>query len=305
MNKFLIFIFIIFVSFTTRAQELNARVTVVSSRVANTVNKNTFVTLQTAVANFLNNRKWTKDVFEAKEKIDCNFLINLESTDQPNVYNGFLTIQAARPVFNTDYQSPIINFKDESVSFKYIEYQQLDFNENRVTGNDALASNLTALLAYYANVILAFDYDSFSLHGGDPYFQKAQNIINNAPEARGVSGWKAFDGIRNRYWLIENTLNPRYEVMHQMYYEYYRQGLDQLYSDDTKARIALLDVVNKIEKFNLDNSNTMINQFFLQGKATEFIKIFSKATPPDKSRVVEVLAKYDISNASLYREQLK
>lgn len=290
---------------SAKAQELNARVTVVSSRVNNTVNKNTFTTLQTAIVNFINNRKWTKDAFEPNERIDCNFLLNLESTDEQNVYNGFLTIQAARPIFNTDYQSPIINFKDDNVSFKYVEYQQLDFNENRVSGNDAQASNLTAILAYYVDLILAFDYDSYSLNGGQPYFQKAQNIINSAPEGRGITGWKAFDGVRNRYWLVENALNPRYTAIHDIYYNYYRLGLDQLYTDENKGRTALLNVVNQIEKFNTENANTMINQFFLQGKATEFIKIFSKASPPDKSRVAETLAKYDISNASKYREELK
>ena len=287
------------------AQELNSRVTVVSTRVNNLVNKNAFNTLQTALTNFINNRKWTSDAFDPSERIDCNFLLNLESTDQTNVYTASLTIQAARPVFNTSYKSPIINFKDDNVIFKYVEFQQLEFNDNRVTGNDPLISNLTAVFAYYVDLILAFDYDSFSLHGGDPYFLKAQNIVNNAPDGRGISGWKAFDGIRNRYWLVENTTNPRYGIIHDIYYNYYRLGLDQLYSDESKARTEMLNVVNLVEKFNTDNPNTMINQFFLQSKAAEFVNVFKKATPPEKSRVLEVLPKYDIANATKYQEGLK
>ncbi len=289
----------------THAQELNSRVTVVSNRVNNTVNRNTFNTLQNALTTFINNRKWTSDPFEPNERIDCQFLLNLESTDQPNIYTASLTIQAARPVFNTSYKSPIINFKDDNVIFKYIEFQQLEYNENRITGNDPLISNLTAVMAYYVNLILAFDYDSFSLRGGDPYFLKAQNIVNNSPDGRGISGWKAFDGIRNRYWLVENTTNPRYSVIHDIYYNYYRLGLDQLYTDEAKARTELLNVVNLIDRFNTEAPNTMVNQFFLQSKASEFVNVFKKAAPAEKSRVLEILPKYDVANATKYREGLK
>jgi hypothetical protein len=288
-----------------QGQELNARVTINSSRVGNTVNRNTFVTLQTAIINFLNNRKWTQDAFSANEKIDCNFLFNLEQAGDPNVYNATLSIQAARPVFNTSYLSPIINFQDDNVSFKYIEFQQLEFNENRVSGSDPLISNLTAVLAYYAYMILGFDYDSFSPKGGDAFFTKAQNIVLNAPDGRNISGWKAFDGIRNRYWLVENMQNERYNVIHDIYYNYYRNGMDKLFSDEKTARTELLNVLNQLTAFNAENPNTMINQFFFQGKSTEWIKVFSKAAPPEKARARELLAKLDLTNASKYKEELK
>ena len=301
--KFLILFLVVVQS--AQAQELNARVTVVTTRVGNNVSRNTFNTLQTALNNFLNNRKWTNEGYQANEKIDCNFLLNLESTDDQNVYKGSLSIQAARPVFNTSYLSPIINFKDDDIAFKYIEFQQLDFNENRVTGTDALVSNLTAIFGYYANVIIGFDYASFSPHGGDPYFLKAQNIVNNAPDGRYVSGWKAFDGIRNRYWLMENMSNSRYTIMHDVYYNYYRLGLDKLYEDDSKARAEMMNVLNLLDNFNKDNPNTMVNQFFFQGKFTELINIFSKASPADKSHALELLVKLDLTNANKYQEQLK
>lgn len=305
MRRLYIAIICLFLFGTTYAQEFSAGVTVVASRVNNTVNRNTFNTLQTALNNFLNNRKWTTDVFDPSEKIVCNFLLNVESTEQPNVYKAFLNIQAARPVFNTSYQSPIVNFKDDNVEFKYIEFQQLEYNENRIAGNDPLISNLTAVFAYYINIILALDYNSFSLHGGDAYFLRAQNIVNNAPQGAAIVGWKAFDGLRNRYWLMENALNPRYKMIHDIYYNYYRLGLDQMYQDEAKARTEMLNVINLIEKFNTESPNTMINAFFLQGKATEIIKIFSKASPPEKARVREIMAKYDITNASRYNDELK
>lgn len=305
MTKIRLLILFLALAQSSMSQELNARVTVVTTRVGNNVSRNVFNTLQTALNNFLNNRKWTNENYQAVEKIDCNFLLNLESTDDQNVYKGSLTIQAARPVFNTSYVSPIINFKDDDVAFKYVEFQQLDFNENRVTGTDALVSNLTAIFGYYANVILGFDYASFSPHGGDPYFQKAQNIVNNAPDGRYVSGWKAFDGIRNRYWLMENMSNTRYTIMHDVYYNYYRLGLDKLYDDENKARTEMLNVLNLLDNFNKDNPNTMINQFFFQGKFTELINIFLKAVPQDKSRALELLTKLDLTNANKYQEQLK
>jgi hypothetical protein len=305
MSKIFLFICLTLVLSFPQAQELNARVTVVANRVGNTVNRNTFITLQTALNNFLNNRKWSNEVYAANEKIDCNFLLNLEQTSEANVYAASLTVQAARPVFNSSYVSPMINFKDDNVLFKYVEFQILEFNENRVSGSDALTSNLTAVLAYYAHLILAFDNLSFAPKGGDLHFQKAQNIVNNAPDGRGISGWKAFDGIRNRYWLVENMLNSRYNIMHDVYYNYYRLGMDKMYEDENAARTELLNVLNLLNNFNSENPNTMINQFFFQGKSTELIKVFLKAKPLDKARATELLQKLDINNAGNYKEQLK
>ena len=299
-----LFVLLLIANFAN-AQELNARVTVNSSRVGTTVSRNVFQTLQTALNTFINNRKWTKDVFTVNEKIDCSFLLNLQPTNDANVYTASLTIQAARPVFNSTYLAPIINFQDEDIIFKYVEFQQLEFNENRVAGTDPLTSNLTAVFAYYANMILAFDYASFSQRGGDAYFLKAQNIVNNAPESRGISGWKAFDGIRNRYWLVENMVNSRYAIIHDVYYSYYRKGFDKMYEDETAARQEMLNVLNLLSSFNADNPNTMINQFFFQGKANELIKIFAKAPQQDKARAADLLQKIDITNATRYKEELK
>lgn len=305
MNKVLTLFFALCFSTNTHAQELRGKVTVVANRIGNTVNRSTFLTLQTALNNFINNRKWSAETYGPNEKIDCNFLLNLEQTSEPNVYAASLTIQAARPVFNTSYLSPIINFKDDNIIFKYVEFQILEFNDNRVSGSDALVSNLTAVMAYYANLILAFDNLSFSPKGGDPYFQKAQNIINNAPDGRGITGWKAFDGIRNRYWLVENMVNARYNMIHDVYYNYYRLGMDKMYEDENAARTEILNVLNLLSNFNNDNPNTMINQFFFQGKSAELIKIFSKSKPADKARALELLQKLDLTNANTYKDQLK
>ena len=305
MRKIIFLLVSLLVYASLQAQELQGKVSVVSNRIGNSVNQNVFRTLQTALNNFVNNRKWTADNFLPNERIECNFLLNLEPTNDLNVYNASLTVQAARPAFNSTYLSPIINFQDENISFKYLEFQQLDFNENRVSGTDAQASNLTAVFAYYINMILGFDYDSFSLRGGEPFFQKAQNIVNNAPDGRNISGWKSFDGTRNRYWLVENMLNVRYAIMHDIYYNYYRNGMDKLYEDENAARSEILNALNLINNFVTDNPNKMISQFFFQGKSLELIKLFSRAPQQDKGRASELLQKLDLTNSSKYKDELK
>jgi hypothetical protein len=305
MRKIFLSLIFIITIVKVNAQELNARVTVSATQIGNNVNKSTFLTLQNALNNFLNSRKWTKEVYGANEKIDCTFFLNLTPTEDANVYDGSVTIQAARPVFNSTYLSPIINFKDDELIFKYVEFQQLEFNENRVSGSDAQISNLTAIFAYYANMIIGFDNESFAIRGGQNAFLKAQNIVNNAPDGRGIKGWKAFDGLRNRYWLVDNMLNSKFAVINDIYYSYYRLGLDRFYEDENSARQEMLNVLNLLAVFNNDNPNTMINQFFFQGKSNEFIKIFSKALPQDKARAAELLARLDITNANNYKEGLK
>lgn len=306
MNKVFILIILIFGFLVkSHAQELRARVSVSSSRVSGNVDKNSFQTLQTALNNFVNDRKWSNDKFTPQERIECSFLLNLESTADANVYKASLTIQSGRPVFNSSYISPVINFQDNDVVFKYADFQQLEFNENRVSGTDPLVSNLTAVFAYWINMILGFDYDSFSPRGGNVYFQKAQNIINNAPDGRTITGWKAFDGTRNRYWLAENLLNSRYNIIHDVVYNYYRNGMDKLYDQEAIARTQILNALNLLNTFNSDNPNTMILQFFFQGKTQELIRIFSKAAPQDKSRALDFLQRLDVSSATEYQNQLK
>ena len=305
MNKIFLFFLIGLFTSTLHAQELRARVSVVSNRVANNVDKKAFQTLQTALNDFVNNRKWSSDTYSANEKIDCSLLLNLESTGDPDVYKASLTIQSGRPAFNSSYVSPVINYQDNDIIFKYLEFQQLEFNDTRVSGTDALVSNLTAVFAYWINTILGFDYDSFSPRGGNIYFQKAQNIINNAPEGRNISGWKAFDGTRNRYWLTENLLNSKYTIFHDAIYDYYRLGMDKLYDQEATARTQILNVLSLLNTFNIQNANTMILQFFFQAKTQELIQIFSKANPADKAKALDFLKRLDVSSATKYEDQLK
>jgi hypothetical protein len=287
------------------AQELDAKITVLANRVPSSVDHKIFQTLQTAIFNFLNNRKWSNETFQNNEKITCNFLVNISSAGDNNTFQANLTVQAGRPVFNTSYQSPLINFNDDAFTFRYVEYQPLDFNENRVQGSEPYAANLTAELAYYVYIILGLNFDSYALRGGDPYFQKALNIVNNAPDSRDISGWKAFDGIRNRYWLIENLTNSKYTLIHDAYYSYYRSGLDQMYDKEAEGRTAILNTLNMLNTINTETANTMIMQFFFQGKANEISKIFQKSAPDEKARALDLLTKLDITNLNKYKQDLQ
>jgi len=285
-----------------QAQELKANVTVLANRISSQIDHRIFQTLQSSLYDFINNRKWTNENFQPNEKIQCNFLLTLEQDLTNNIYKGKLTVQAARPIYNTTYDSPIINFLDDNVIFRYQEFQPIEFNENRIQGNDPVAANLTAIFAYYINIILGLDYDSFSLRGGDTYFQKAWNIVNNAPEGRDISGWKSFESQRNRYWLAENMNNNRFALMHDVLYSYYRSGMDIFYENENEGRNGIMNSLNFLNTINAENPNSMIMQFFFQGKSSELVKVFSKANADMKSRVKDILTKLDITNVSAYKE---
>lgn len=284
------------------SQELQAKLTVNAAKVSTQVDKKVFQTLQTALTNFLNNRKWTKDTYQPSEKIKCNFLITIDQDKGSNVYKASLTVQAARPVYGSMYESPLLNIQDNDLTFRYVEFQPIEFNENRIQGTDPTAANLTATLAYYAYIILGLDYDSFGARTGDPYFQKALNIVNNAPESSDVSGWKPFDGMRNRFRLIENLTDNRFAMIHDVLYTYYRNGMDQLNDHPDNGRAGVINALNSMSTLNRDNPNTMIMQVFFQGKSAELAKLFAQAQPDVRAQAKEMLMKLDITNASQYKD---
>jgi hypothetical protein len=307
MHKTFLFLFILFISLLkVEAQEVTARIQVMDNQLPTTIDKKIFRTLESSLNNFINKRKWTKDAYKLNEKIECQFLINLRSIVETNVYEASLTIQSARPVYQSTYLSPIVNYQDANFTFKYVEGQPMEFNENRVSGSDPLVSNLTAVMVYYIYIILGYDYNSFALRGGDEYFQKALNIVNNAPDASQISGWKSFENNnRNRYWLTENLINNRYALIHDFYYSYYRKGLDKMYEDETAARQEVLTALMILDNINRETPNLMIIQFFMLGKSAELIGIFKKADTPTRNKVIEILAKLDVSNANTYKQELK
>ncbi|NLR82878.1 DUF4835 family protein [Chitinophaga eiseniae] len=284
-----------------QAQEIRANVSVVAAQVQG-VDKKIFTTLQNSIREFLNNRHWANDAFTPAERIECNFLLNVTGTIGSDTYKASLTIQATRPVYNASYVTSLMNIQDNSVVFRYVEFQQLEFSDTRIVGNDPMSSNLTAILAYYVNIILGLDYDSFSPRGGDPYFKKALNIVNNAPDGKEISGWKAFEGNRNRYWLQDNLLNAKFLQFHDVMYQYHRQGLDVMYDDVAKGRATVLNCLNMLYSIHQDIPNSMLMQVFFAAKGEELQKLFAKAMPQERSRAAELLSQMDVPNAQRYQQ---
>lgn len=287
--------------FAATAQEIRANVTVVAQQVTG-VDKKVFTTLQNSIKEFLNNRRWTGDSYTPAERIECNFMLNIQQEIGTNAYKAALTIQATRPVFNSGYVTSLLNTQDNNVAFRYVEFQPLEFSDNRVVANDPLVSNLTATLAYYVYIILGLDYDSFSPRGGDDFFKKALNIVSNAPDGKDIAGWKAFEGNRNRYWLQDNLLNAKFSRFHDVMYQYHRQGLDVMYDNMNKGRSSIMNCLNMLYAIHQDIPNSMLLQVFFTAKAEELQKIFSKAPPQDKSRAAQMLAQMDITNANKYQQ---
>jgi hypothetical protein len=287
------------------AQELHAHVTVIADKIRG-VDPSVFENLQKAIQDFLNTRQWSDRSYTPQERIDCNFLLDLQAQPGQDMYLGLLTVQSMRPVYNSTYNSNLLNFKDKDVAFKYSPFQQLVYNDTRISGNDPMESNLTAILAYYAYIIIGLDQDSFAPDGGDALFKKAQNVVNNAPaNSRYISGWKAFEGTRNRYWLTENLLNNRYKNFHEVLYRYHRQGLDLMYDHIDKGRETIVSCLNLLNAMYADNPNTMILQLFFEAKSDELEGIFSKAPTQQKVEALNLLQKLDPQHGVKYREDLK
>jgi hypothetical protein len=288
------------------AQEIHAVVNVVVPKVSPAVDKKIFQTLESDLTNFVNNRRWTNDVYQPQERIEVVFTLRIENLGaEAFLFKGNLAVQAARPVYNSTYQAAIMNYSDPDVTFKYRQYQPIEFNESRVQGTDALIANLPAVFAYYVYMILGFDYDSYSPKGGEQYFRKAYNIVNNAPEGTGIAGWRIFDGSRTRYWLTENLTNTRYNEIHDVIYGYYRLALDNMYEKEAEARAAMLQTLTQLQNFNRANANTMIIDIFMQGKVGELSGIFKKAPPDQRAKAIEVLSTIDVVNLGKYKDALK
>ncbi len=288
------------------AQELNCKANVMADQIQGTDPK-VFKTLEQSITEFVNTRKWGSDNFENKEKIECVFtiIINKQIEGVEGGYMGRLSVQATRPVYNTTYNTNLVNFVDKDVAFKYIQFQPVEFNDNRVAGNDALVSNLSALIAYYCYIILGLDYDSYALKGGTEFYNKALNIVNNAPEQKTITGWKAAESQRNRFWLSDQITNNRFTGMRDVIYKYHRLGLDMLSTDADAARATMNATFTTLGQINSENPSTMFMQFFFNAKSEEILNFLAKTSLQDKQKLVPILSSLDVSNANKYAELLR
>lgn len=290
----LIFSLIIITCLNSFSQELRCNITVSSQRIQG-ANQNLFRTMQSDLYEFMNNRKWTDHIYSYDEKIRCNILIRLDEQLSADEFRGSIHVQLKRPVFNSSYESTILNIKDNDFHCRYVEFQPLEFNE---TSN---RDNLTNILAFYAYVILGFDYDTFSPEGGTPFFEKAQAIVNNSQNAR-EKGWKAFESERNRYWLMENIMNKSYADFRKCIYSYHRNGLDLMSEKAEEGRANIANSLRDIQKVFRRRPSIYILQMFFDAKADELANVFSKSFPDERNRVMTILNEVDPSNANKYEK---
>lgn len=292
-----------------QAQELNCTVKVMGDGIQGQgQDKEVFRNMEQAITTFMNTRKWTDDQYTPAEKINCNILINLTKT-LPGVQNGFegtLTIQSTRPVFNTSYKSQMVKHVDKELQFSYNQFSPLEFNDNRVVGNNAFVSNLPAVLAYYAYLVIGFDYESFSPKGGQTYFKKAQNIVNNAPEqGKTISGWKAVEGNHNRYWIADQILNPRFQALRSVWYSMHREALDNMYKKPEESQKLILNSINTLSQLQKENPGSILIQFFFNAKSDEFASIVAQQPEANRGLYISMLSQMDVPNTQKYNSLKK
>ncbi len=274
------------------AQELACKVSIMHAAIRNT-DPQVFKSMEQAITEFMNGRKWTSDEFLPDERIPVNILINLTDKSGEDVFSAKMTINASRPVFNTSYTSPTVNFQDQNIVFRYSQFAPINFDDNRVAGNDPLSANLTAVLAYYSYLILGLDYDSFAPNGGDALFKKAQSVVANAPENSAIKGWTAAESQRNRYWIVDQLLSPRFRTFRQYWYEMHRQGLDYLYSKPEQGRDKILSGIPMLAQLQKDNPGAILLLFFFSAKNDEYVKILSQTPREARTPYINALVVAD------------
>lgn len=293
---------IVFISIFTllfgagKAQELNCNVTINAEQVQ-TSDRRIFEDMENAFESFLNDKQWSPDAFEGFERINCNIIVTLQNTQTLGNFTGTAQIQTARPVYNSNYESILLNYADRNWQFDYVESLPLNFNDNAYT------TNLTSLLAFYAYVILGMDYDSFGSLSGTPYLQKAQAVMNNA-QTSNRPGWDALGSTRNRYWLIENLTNQQMQSIREGIYDYHRLALDQYEQDPEKSRETIIGVLEKLQSVKRTYPNSILVISFLDAKSDELIKIFSDGDLNTRRRAFEIMTALDPSKRNQFEKIL-
>jgi len=273
------------------AQELNARVTLLAPQVSN-ISKPTLDALQKTIRDFLNNNEFSNESYKPQERIECSFVITINSWDGGSGYTAEAQIQSSRPVFNSSYNSTLLNMSDKNFDFNFNDGATIDFSDQNYI------SNISALLTYYAYTIIGMDKDSFSKMGGTPFYKKAQNIINLA-QASGNTGWRAADGLRNRFWFNENVLNPIFSELRNFIYSYHLSGLDQL-TDNDKGLTQIVAALPALQQMDKQKLGSIFPNVYFASKAEEVTNVLSKLNGQERMKAYNMLAEIDPANIGKY-----
>jgi len=285
MRKNLLTILMVLISVSGFCQELNIKVIINADQIQ-TSDRAVFKDMERAFSNFLNTRKWTNDTYKNHERINCSLFLNISKMPSIGLFQASAQITSGRPVFNTNYESVMLNFADRDWEFEYIESQPLEYNDN------SYLSNLTSMLAFYAHIIIGMDYDSFSELGGTAYFQKALMVVNNA-QSSGRAGWQALSSSRNRYSLIESINNPQMLELRKNTYKYHRMALDVLDKNPDQSRTVVLDVLKEVKKAWMLNPTSIFVITFFDSKATELVNVFSVGNLGVRREAYDLLTSID------------
>lgn len=278
-------------------QEFLIQVSVNSPEVEGT-EKKVFQTMQSSIYEFINNKKWSNYSYKPEERIEGTMMITISKRISSDQFVGKMNLVMQRPVYKTSYNTNLLNIRDDFFNFKYVEFEPLDYND------DAFTSNLTSLVAYYVYMMLGVDADTYSKFGGTQYFEKARAVVNaaqNTPE----QGWKAFESLKNRYWLVENFLNNSYSPLREGLYSYHRLGMDLMSENMDIGRSGVNEFLESIQKVNREKPGLYVIQILLDAKRDELINIYQQASPMDKTRTVNILKEIDPANSSKYQQILQ
>jgi hypothetical protein len=283
----------------TQAQELDFRVLINSDR-SRFQNTEVFNQMKTSFEQFLNGRTWTSDEYRLEERIKGNLLITISEVPQIGVYSATVQVQVVRPVYGTNYESVVLNFIDRNWTFEYQESQPLEFNRF------SFLNNISSLLAFYANIALGMDYDTFALKGGNPYFEIANDIVNNAQQS-GRTGWvQNPSDRRSRYWLINDIyISTVYAPIREAIYLYHRKGIDQLATAPEEAYSSILEAIRLVAEANKLQPNGIYTISFVDAKSDEIAQVLKNAPFEIREKAVPLLLEIDPNNARKYNELLK
>jgi hypothetical protein len=302
MKKKLILVFILSLGTTHfYTQELNCQVTIVADAKLEltTVDQDIIAQLKQTITDMMNNTQWTKDKFKVEERINCVLQLQIKEKPSTGSYSGSLQVQSTRPAFNSTYNTTLLNFLDENITFSFSRNALLIYAPNQ------FRDNLTSILAFYAYYIIGMDYDSFSLKGGTAYFNEAQQIVSLA-QSSGASGWKSNEtSKKNRFWLVDNVLHQLFEPLRECNFLYHRKGVDKLNEDKVAARKQMFDALAKLNTVTQSRPNSINLINFVQAKRIEIKELASDAEQKDKTDIVNLMKKIDPSNASKYEEILQ
>ena len=292
MIKLIFQLLAFFYSTNLFSQELNSKIIINTDKLQSSETM-IFEELKNSIEQFLNNQIWTDDNYKSEERINCNFIINIINEPSSNLYEATVQIVSSRPVFNSSYESVLLNHGDRDWIFEYVPSQTIEYVESGY--ND----NLSSLLSFYANIIIGIDYDSFETMGGNENYQKAWKILNESQNS-GFKGWDQFGSRQNRYWICENFINPEFKNVRDAIYNYHINGMDKFYSEPIESRSSILESLSEINKVNKNNFNSAILNLFINAKVDEITNIFKGANLSIKRDAYNILNELSPSNRDLF-----